>query len=160
MFERKITLDEQHLYIRKKQIPWSAIVGMRIAGNNNFAPKIDRTFPFVELFLMDGRVYRLSGKDIFLRRVEGENTVKISPGEAVSMIQKYATNTNLTLNNWLEWRLVLPIMILELFPLVIGVASRWPIEQTVKSGLIAGMVGGIIGFVWERKARKKVLRTI
>jgi hypothetical protein len=157
MFEKKIYIQAESLVIGKKEIPWPQILGLRSQGGK-VLEFISPNFPRAEIFLKGGKVVPVSNRNIFFINNENSNEPQnISSSEAISLIKSRAINAKPILNKWLEWRLLLPLFICEVIALGIGIAKKLTLEDLVMFVISAGMVGAVLGIIWERKERRKLL---
>lgn len=150
MFNKKIHFYEEFVLIGSKKIYWKSIIGVRIIGNYNLLSFIFGKFPIIEFFLKNGKILLLSKNSIFLKK----NKEKISIKEAISIINEKNFIANKIISNWVEWRLIITIAISEIISTFYCIIKGISSDKLVSYSIIAGLFASIVGFIWEKKARK------
>ena len=157
MFRKKIYISSELLVIGKRKITWSKIRGIREQSGKNLQI-VSYSFPRADIFLEGGKVVAISNRNIFLIKDKKTDDFKtIACREAIEAIRNRATNTKVSIDNWIEWRLVLPIAICEMIVAGTIIARKPSVDTFVLSVITAGVVGLAIGFYWEKHKRKKML---
>ena len=151
IFSKKVVLNDNGITIGSRQVRWEEIAGER-EFSNELLEKIHYAFPFIELFLVNGKIIKIS--NLFNFTILGEDS---SYQEAVSYLRSKALNINPKLSNWFEWRLLLPIVLVQIIAIPYGFIIRNGFDQAVTFALIASIVSVPIGWYWEQKARAKKL---
>ena len=80
---------------------------------------------------------------------------KIDYETSLGTIKRNAKNLNPVFNNWMSWRLVLPIAVFELTVFFIFFFIEQDIILLINKILFAGILGALVGWVWEKKGRQK-----
>lgn len=157
MFNSEIILKDNSIVVGKKEIQISEIKGIR-KYDNSYLQNIshENAIPRIELFLKNGSTVTISKRNYFKNK------------SSISGPANYDTFYSLLNNNWnkfdhifdkwLEWRLLVPIAIFELLVLLLFVTNFIPFAHLHLYVFVVILVGSIIGFAWERKARKKAIR--
>lgn len=152
MFNKKIVFSENFITIDDIHIDVESISGIRIIDSDIFS-FISGKIQTVEIFLKNGNVLYLDKNSVFFVK-KNNNEKKISIKESINILKKYYINKNQLLNNWFEWRLIIPIVIAGIVSLIICMINKVKFEDLVLYGIYSEIFGFIIGFIWERKARK------
>jgi hypothetical protein len=154
MFGKQIILKDDSFKVGGKKVLWSDITGIREFDSNILRQfSYRKAFPRMELFLKNGKVISVNQLDQFQNRsmVEGQNGFETFK----KLLNKNLNGKDRVLDNWLEWRLLLPVAVCEILVGIYAIVERIDFSK-IPSYMISGIVaGGIIGFMWERKARKK-----
>jgi len=157
---RKIKVTDNGISIGKKSFNWDEILGIRKFTSIMFKQMSTRG-PYFELMIRGGKAIRIYA----INEIEGIG----SKGEINSytddnnkfyalleLIEKKAINLKEEVSNWREWRLILPIISIQIIVLLVGLIMRFDIEQLGFSVIAGGFIGAAFGFYWERKARFKI----
>ena len=153
MFEKKIRIQDNSLVVGKRKIQWSQIVGLR-QQKNPLLQKVSGRFPRAEIFLKGGQVVTISSLDKFDNRSSYLIDNEKNPyNSVISIIRNNSTSLNPVFERWVEWRLILPIVAGELIAVALGVILGMTLERIVFILIAAGILGSIVGWVWERKIR-------
>ena len=156
MFEKKIYIMSDYLRIGKKEILWPMILGIKEYGGENLQ-RISYGLPRVDLYLEGGKAVTVSNRNLFFfSKNKSTELKKISCPDAIELIKKQAINSSSVRNKHSEWRLILPIAICEILAGGVGLLKNIPIKNLVLTIIIAGILGSVIGFYWERQKRKKL----
>lgn len=155
MLEKKVAITDDALIIGKTKIYWGNICGLREI-DTPLLKKLSNRFPRAEIILRGGRVIAVSNIDEY----ENQSSFIIDQKEVnyhsvIKIIKDMTPNTVLQSKSWLEWRLLLPIAIFEIFVGFWFVLNNRSFEVTVNAMIIGGISGVIVGWIWERQARKK-----
>jgi uncharacterized ion transporter superfamily protein YfcC len=155
MFEKKVIIKDDFLIVGKKKLLWNQIIGIR-EQNSSLLKKISYRFPRAEIFLTGGRVVTISHFYKFQNHSTSTiNTDKIGLESVLELIREKASNLKPDFNTHVEWRLVIPIIIFELVILTITMIKGYSFEEIALAIIFAGILGAVIGWVWEKKSRKK-----
>jgi hypothetical protein len=157
MSNKKVILYDEHLFIGKKRISWDQIIGIREI-NDNILQKISNRFPRAELFLKGGKIITLSKLNKFQNKSSFSEDQRDNDYNAfMKIVRDRAKNLNPIFSHWIEWRLISPIVAFEIFTFLISIILMKSFPLTIIIMLLVGILGAIIGFLWERNARKKIL---
>lgn len=155
MFEKKVVISDDALIVGDTKIFWNDIAGLR-EQDSPLLKRISNRFPRAEIFLKCGKVIVISNIDKFQYQDSSNAYQKEANFQYVvetvkNMVPKEVTQTT----SWFEWRLLLPIAIIEIFIGLRFVLEKRTFEETVNSIIIGGILGAVAGWVWERQERKK-----
>jgi len=159
MFNKKVIITDQGIYVRKNKIHWEKIVGFR-SFNSIFLNKFHYRFPQVEIFTSDGKVTRISNLDnvVNYSSVIFDNVKKSKIDFIEFVISKKAINTHDIFKKHFEWRILLPMCIAEIFSsIIVAFYSEPNLDTFVKYGLYAAIIAFPVGWIWEKKYRKKII---
>lgn len=155
MFEKTILIKDDSLVIGRDRILWGQILGLK-EQSGSLLKKLSYRFPRAEIFLNGGKVIAISNVDKILNQssfpIEDDKNIF---GSVMELIRKKAPNLNPDLENHIQWRLVLPIVIVEIIAFIISIIMGNTIEDIVLIVIFAGILSVPIGWVWERRKRKR-----
>jgi len=155
MFEKKIIIKDDSLVAGNKKISWNQIIGIREHDNAVFR-KISNRFPRAEIFLHGGRVVTISNQNKFVNQSSFPIIPESNEYEfTINIIRNNAKNIVSVFEHWIEWRLILPIALLEIIAFIISIILEKRFDQTVIIMIIAGIFGTILGWAWEKRERAK-----
>jgi len=156
VFNKKVILYDEGLFIGKKRISWDQIIGIREI-NDEMLQKISNRFPRAELFLKGGKVITLSKLNKFQNKISLSEKQRDNDYDAfMKIVRDRAKNLNPVFSRWIEWRLIMPIAVFEIFTFLTSIILMKSFSLTIIVMLLVGILGAIIGFLWERNARKKI----
>lgn len=159
MFEKKVTIYDDFVLIGRKKLMWGQVVGIR-EHNNPVLRRISNRFPRAEIFLKGGQVVTVSNLNTFRNQssfhIESEEEDTFE--SVMTIIRSNAENLNPVFEHWLEWRAVLPIAFVEMIALIFSIAQGRTFQQTVMIMIVAGILGSILGYAWEKSERRKYCR--
>jgi hypothetical protein len=155
MFEKKVIVTDDALVIGQSRVLWNDIAELRVQ-DDPLLRKISNRFPRAEVFLKGGKVITISRSNKFQNQssfvIDREEDIFQSIMELIkTKVPEPVTQSNA----WFEWRLVLPAALIEVIILLGCVSARRSFEETVIAMISGGILGVIVGLVWERLARKK-----
>jgi hypothetical protein len=110
MFGKQIILKDDSFKVGGKKVLWSDITGIREFDSNILRQfSYRKAFPRMELFLKNGKVISVNQLDQFQNRsmVEGQNGFETFK----KLLNKNLNGKDRVLDNWLEWRLLLPVAV-------------------------------------------------
>lgn len=155
MFEKKVIITDDALIVGKTKVLWENIAGLREQDDLLLA-KISNRFPRAEIFLTGGKVITILKIDTFQNQsslvINHEGNVFKS---VIGIIKSKAPNTVTQSKYCFEWRLLLPVGLIEIFILLRYVFAKGSFETTAIAMISGGFLGAILGWVWERQARKQ-----
>lgn len=155
MFENKVTISDDFLIVGRKKVLWSQIVGIR-EQNSPTLQKISNKFPRAEIFLKGGSIITISNLNRFVYMNSNSKELKDDSYESsMQIIRDRSDHLNPIFNNWIEWRLISPILVVEIIAFLIGFVKGLSIEQIGLLMISFGVTGTIVGWIWERSERKK-----
>ena len=152
IFNKKVALDESKIVIGSRKVRWEEIAGAR-EFSDKLLEKIHYQIPFIELFLFNGKIIKIS--NLFNFTIRGKNT---SYNDAISYMRSKALNINKEISNWFEWRLILPVILVQIPAISFGFILKNSFEHAVTFALTASIISVPIGFYWERKSRAKKIK--
>jgi len=160
---QKVRLADDAVYINGLEVKWNEIKGVR-AISGSFISQMGTRLPTAELFLEGGKVVAIPNKFV----LEGQKQHQIEDRHKnrypeffilIEAISKNSPDLKSEVSSWLEWRLLLPVVIVEL---ILGVILLFVYRINLEHGVTIALLGGVVfvpvGWVWERKARKKYWR--
>lgn len=155
MFEKKVLITDDALIIGNTKVLWEDIAGIR-EQDDPLLRKISSQFPRAEIFLKGGKVIIISN----LNKFKNQSSITIEPEEDIfqfimGLIKKKANKEALQDKTWFEWRLLVTIVFIELFVLLGSIWNNRAFEETTIALISGGVFGAVIGWIWERQARKK-----
>ena len=159
MFKKIVVVTECTLKVGRKIVNWDDIVGIKVFSQK-WLRQLSPAFPAIQINLKNGKTIFLTSPFILkLNGTVGKVFIKNQKQEQIDrltlILKKKALNTKDIANKWIEWRILFPGVvgepIIALFCLCIGLGF----EEISVYSLIVGIVLLPLGWVWERKARKK-----
>lgn len=156
MSSKEIIIKDESIAIGTKIIAWDKIVGLR-EYRNGILKYWSHRFPRAEIFLLNGKTISISKQDnIIIQLSISDNYSNKSPYEyALATIRKNAHYINTIFNNWLEWRLILPIIIGEFMIFTYCFLHDYSYESIVTYTILIGILLTPFGWFWEISSRKK-----
>ena len=156
MFEKKVVLYDDFLQAGQKKIYWDQIIGIRIF-DGELLRKVSNRIPRAELFLKHGKVITISN----LNKFQNLSSLLESQGPSdyenvMSVVKNKAANLNPIFSHWIEWRIILPVLLFEFLTLSVCLIMKISFLQIIYTMLFAGILGAILGLFWEKNARKRV----
>lgn len=153
MFEKKIVIKDDFMIVGKKKIMWEQIVGIR-EQSGPLLEKVSNRFPRAEIFLKGGKVITLSISD----KINNESSYSSSDEKnayelMIKLIRAKSANLTSIFDHWIEWRLIVAIVIMEIIALILCIILGMTFERIVIGIIMAGIIGAIIGWLWERQKR-------
>lgn len=149
--KKKVIIKHEALIVGNKSVPWDHIIGIK-EYDDKILTKVSNRFPRFELFLINGKVIAISIQNSFYKENE-----KIDYETAVKTIREKSSKLNPVFANWMSWRLILPIGLFELFALMLFFLIQQNIFSIINKIIIAGIIGAVVGWIWEKRGRKKKL---
>jgi hypothetical protein len=158
MFEKKVIIKDDLLIIGRNRILWDQIVGLKEQSGSLFK-KIAYRFPRAEIFLNGGKVVTISNVNKILNQSSFPIKYDKNIFELImELIRKKATHLNPDLENHIQWRAILPIVVVEMIAFIISIIQGNTFEDIVLIVIFAGILSAAIGWIWERQKRKKFCR--
>ena len=158
MFEKKITINDDSLIIGSDRIFWDQIIGLK-EQSGLLLKKLSYRFPRAEIFLDGGKVVAISNVDKIINQssfvIENDQNLFES---AMKLIRKKAPEINPDIGHHIQWRLVLPIVIVEIIAFIMSIIIGNNFEDIVLTVIFAGILSAPIGWIWERQKRKSFCR--
>ena len=154
MFEKKVIINDDFLIVGRNQIPWDQIIGLK-EQNSPLLKKISYRFPRAEILLTGGKIITICNIDKFLNQSSSPLEYDNNIFEAVIMlIQKKAPDLDPNFKSQVQWRLILPIAIIEVMAFIISIIMGKTLEDIVLIIIFAGILSVPIGWLWEKQKRK------
>jgi len=152
---KKVVITDDALVVGQDKILWENISGLS-KQDNQLLRKISSGFPRADIFLKGGKVITISNINNF----QNQSSFVIDHKEdafqsVIGIIKNKAPKIVIQSTSWLEWRLLLPVIVFEIFIGLWFILAKRSIEVTVNAMIIVGILGALLGWVWERQARKK-----
>jgi hypothetical protein len=155
MFSTRVTVYDDCLLVGWRKVFWDQVIGIK-EYNNPLLGKLSHRFPRAELFLKEGCVVAICRGSAFCNRSSlcGDDGNLAYPA-VVQIVRANSSNLNPEFDNWYEWRLLFPILCTVLPALLLAASLELTHTGTIAIAILAGLLGGVHGWVWERKARRK-----
>lgn len=155
MFNKKVTISDDGLLIRKSKILWENIVGLR-EHNNPIYEKISSRFPMSEIFIKGGRVFLISNDNVFVNNISlKQEEIRNDYDYVIETIKNKAPCAVESSKVVLEWRLLLPVVLFEAVIVLLYAVLNKTFEEISYAAILVGIVGVVVGWVWERRYRKR-----
>ncbi len=157
--KQHLRITDECIFIDNKRVQWNEIVGIR-NFNSSLLHQIGTRFPFSEIFLKGGKVVKIRSK-LIIEGIELESfddKYRYQFKEyftALNIISDKAKNMKQDISEWIEWRLLLPIILTEAILILYGLLSHKNFMEIVIIALVGGMLSVPLGWIWEHKDRKE-----
>jgi hypothetical protein len=156
--KKLVRITDEYIQIADRNITWDQIVGVR-HFDASWMRQVGTRLPFSEIFLKGGDVIKISSNIL----LEGPASVRFDDAykqafneyfTVMAIISDRAKNISQDISEWKEWRLLLPVIVVEAALLLYGIIDGKDITGIITFFLAGGVMAIPLGWVWEKKARR------